>query len=163
MMWPTITVPIIHTYPLKIQLTILSVLLLISYLHRKSRFLIAFLITAYFLFKIFVPLVQWTWIFFKAVAWFGFYIHYFQSGFGFIVGTAALVWNGGCAWLAGWLERVSREREAERERKREEERQRERERDLEAEREREREERRRTGGDGASGAFGGKKGKKNRR
>ena len=122
--------PIIHAYSLKTQLTILSVLLLISYLHRKSRFLVAFLITAYFLSKIIVPLVQWTWIFFKAVAWFGFYIHYFQSGFGFIVGAAALLWNGGCAWLAGWLETVSREREAERERKREEERQRERERDL---------------------------------
>ena len=158
MMWPAITVPIIHAYSLKTQLTILSVLLLISYLHRKSRFLVAFLITAYFLSKIIVPLVQWTWIFFKAAAWFGFYIHYFQSGFGFIVGTAALLWNNGLAWLAGWLERVDREREAGRERKREEDRQRERERDLEAEREREREERRRT-----SGAFGGKKGKKNRR
>ena len=70
------------------------------------------------------------------------------------MGAAALLWN--VVWT--WLERVDRKRDAERERKREEERQRERERDLEAEREREREERRRT-----SGAFGGKKDKKNRR
>ena len=68
------------------------------------------------------------------------------------MGAAVLLWNVG--WT--WLERVDRKRDAERERKREEERQRER--DLEAEREREREERRRT-----SGAFGGKKDKKNRR
>ncbi|EDR04162.1 uncharacterized protein LACBIDRAFT_295070 [Laccaria bicolor S238N-H82] len=159
-MWPTITVPIIHAYSLKTQLIILSVLLLISYLHRKSRFLIAFLITGYFLFKIIVPVVRWTWIFFKAVAWFGFYIHYFQSGFVFIMGGAALLWNDGLAWLVGWMERVDREREAERARQREEER----ERDREPEREREsgREGTRRCG-DGASGAFGGKKGKKNRR
>jgi signal transduction histidine kinase len=168
-MWPTVTIPIIHVYSLKTQLTILSVLLLISYLHRKSRFLIAFLITAYFLFKTIVPLARWAWIFFKAVAWFGFYIHHFQSGIGFVLsgvgfvlGTAVLSWNKGLEWLAGWMERMKREREAERERKREAELQRERERAWEAERGREREEMKR-GGDGAGDARGGKKGKKNRR
>jgi hypothetical protein len=71
--------PIIYAYSVKVQLSILSSLLVISYLNRRARLVIASLTAAYLAFKILVPLAGWVVYIVKGVAWCGFYIYFFQK------------------------------------------------------------------------------------
>ncbi|KAF8805076.1 hypothetical protein BYT27DRAFT_7193615 [Phlegmacium glaucopus] len=77
--------PFIGSYSLKFQLTTLLILLIISYLHRGVRLILAGLTTLYLVTLCFIPLIRWTYYLFKAIALFGFYVHYFHMGIGFIV------------------------------------------------------------------------------
>ncbi|KIM38497.1 hypothetical protein M413DRAFT_242357 [Hebeloma cylindrosporum] len=100
--------PFISEYSAKVQIGILSVLLLASYLNRRARIAIAGLASVYLAFKILGPLVRWLWYLFKGIAWLGFYIHYFQVAIGFALTAIAFVSNDGLDILIRELD--SRER-----------------------------------------------------
>jgi len=101
----SIAIPLIHNFSLKIQLLVLFLLLVGSYLHRGARRTIAFLCTAYLAFKVIVPLSRLLFWLFKAIAMFGFYVHYFQVGLGFIVAGVVFIFDDGLKWLQRELDR----------------------------------------------------------
>lgn len=76
--------PFISSYSLKFQLTILFILLIISYHHRGARLILACLATLYLVIGFSVPLIRWLYYLFKAIAMFGFYVHFFRMGLVFI-------------------------------------------------------------------------------
>jgi len=97
--------PFISEYSVKVQVGILSVLLLTSYLNRPARFAIGGLASSYLGFKILVPLIGWLWYLFKGIAWLGFYIHYFQMAIGFALAGIAFLFNDG---LEMWIKEMDR-------------------------------------------------------
>ncbi|EAU86557.1 hypothetical protein CC1G_07753 [Coprinopsis cinerea okayama7 len=72
-----LAIPFISNYSFWTQLWILTSLFILSYTHRTPRLVIATVTSAYLAWQIVVPLVRWFTIAFKAVAWFGFYLHFF--------------------------------------------------------------------------------------
>ena len=100
--------PFISEYSAKIQAGVLSVLLLASYLNRRARFAIGGLTSIYLAFKILVPLVGCLWYIFKGIAWFGFYIHYFQVAIGFVLIAIGFVSNDGLDMLVREMDRRNR-------------------------------------------------------
>jgi hypothetical protein len=101
-----VALPLIHHYSIKVQLLVLFLLLILSYLHRGARRSIAFLSTAYIAFKIIVPTFRLLVWLFKAIAMFGFYVHYFQIGLGFIIAGAMFIFDDGLKWLAQELDKT---------------------------------------------------------
>ena len=66
--------------------TTLLILLLISYFHHGHCLTLASLASPYLAFLCFVPIIRWTYFIFKAaIAMFGFYMHYFYIGLGFLL------------------------------------------------------------------------------
>jgi hypothetical protein len=125
-----LTLPLISHFSALTQSEILAFLIVLSYLHKGARYVIAGLILALIGSKILLPVARWGYIIFKWIAMMGFYIHYFKVGIEFITsGIGAAVLFG-----EGFLEEVEKNRREERRRKREEE---EEERERERERERE--------------------------
>jgi len=101
----SIAIPLIHHFSIKIQLLILFLLLVGSYLHRGARRTITILSTAYLAFKVIIPFFRLLFWLFKAIAMFGFYFHYFQVGMGFIVAAVLFVFDDGLKWLQQELEK----------------------------------------------------------
>jgi hypothetical protein len=97
--------PFISEYSIKVQVGILSVLLLASYLNRLARFAIGGFASIYLGFKILVPLIGWLWHIFKGIAWLGFYIHYFQMAIGFALAGITSLFNDG---LEIWVKEQER-------------------------------------------------------
>ncbi|KAF8875155.1 hypothetical protein BD779DRAFT_1564135 [Infundibulicybe gibba] len=79
------TLPLIGQYSTTTQIGTLSALLFISYLHRRSRVIIATLVLAYLAFRIIVPITRWIYYIFKAVG-----IGFIVVGFGYL----ARGWDG---------------------------------------------------------------------
>ena len=102
--------PLISQYSAKVQVGILSVLLLASYLNRRARVATSGLASIYLAFKILVPLIGWLWNIFKGIAWLGFYIHYFQVAVGFAFTAVAFVTNDGLDMLLREMDRRERNR-----------------------------------------------------
>ncbi|KAF8148070.1 hypothetical protein B0H34DRAFT_669173 [Crassisporium funariophilum] len=96
--------PLIHEYSIKVQLSILAMLLVASYCHRGIRFVLGGLATLYLAFHVLSPVVRWGFYAFKFIAMFGFYIHYFQIGVGIIVTGVAFVYTDGIDALTQALE-----------------------------------------------------------
>ena len=99
-------VPFISSYSLKFQLITLFVLLFISYLHRGTRLLLACLATLYIAFLCVIPLIRWTYYLFKAIAMFGFYVHHFWMGLGFLVIGVEWVMDNGTTYATCVLEKL---------------------------------------------------------
>jgi hypothetical protein len=99
-----IAIPFIHNYSIKIQFLILFFLLVGSYLHRGARRTIGLLASAYLAFKAIVPIFRLLFWLFKAIAMFGFYVHYFQIGLGLILAGVVLI-DDGLKWLVRELEK----------------------------------------------------------
>ncbi|KDR79496.1 hypothetical protein GALMADRAFT_1243127 [Galerina marginata CBS 339.88] len=102
--------PLIYGYSAKVQLCVLSILLLISYLHRGARFAIAAIASAYLAFKTLIPLAGWTFYIFKGIAMFGFYITYFKIGIGYIMTAIDFVLNDGLEALIKELDKLEEKR-----------------------------------------------------
>jgi hypothetical protein len=102
--------PFISEYSAKVQVGIILVLLLASYLNGRARVAIGGLASIYLAFKILVPLVGWLWYIFKGIAWLGFYIQYFQVAIGFALTAVAFVMNDGLDMLIRELDRRERSR-----------------------------------------------------
>ncbi|KAJ7893274.1 hypothetical protein B0H13DRAFT_1719491 [Mycena leptocephala] len=85
--------PYIHSYSLTTQFVILLILVATSYRYRRFRLLVLAFLGIYTTYKITVPLARWAYAAFKAIAMFGFYIHFFVLGIGYIVTGAIAVWN----------------------------------------------------------------------
>ena len=100
-----IAIPFIHDYSIKVQFIFLSLLLVGSCLHRGARRTIAFLAATYLACKLVLPIFRLLLWLFKAVAMFGFYVHYFQVGLGFIVAGTMFIFNDGLKWLVNELEK----------------------------------------------------------
>jgi hypothetical protein len=100
-----IAIPLIHNFSIKIQLITLFLLLFGTYLHRGTRLSICILSAAYLAFKAIVPIFRLLFWLFKSIAMFGFYVHYFQLGLGFIVAGVLFVFDDGLKWLARELEK----------------------------------------------------------
>ncbi|TFK37849.1 hypothetical protein BDQ12DRAFT_140402 [Crucibulum laeve] len=114
--WPPfLQLPFIQKYSLFTQLAILFVLLLVSYLHRRARFGITALICVYFGYKILVPVVRIIAVVVKAVAWVGFYIHFFMW-------AVRMGWVGLQYFFNDILDPLLREMEKNREEEKEEQR-----------------------------------------
>jgi hypothetical protein len=119
-----LTLPLINQFSALTQSLILALLIVVSYLHRGARYVIAGLILAFVGSKCLLPVARWGYMIFKWIAMLGFYIHYFQAGIGFImtgIGAVAMFGEG----LIKEMEKNRREerlrKEEEEERKREEE------------------------------------------
>jgi len=98
-------IPLINYFSVKIQITILLSLLFISYLNRGARFVIAGLATVYLAFKLLIPLFRLLFWIFKGIAMFGFYVHFFSVGAGFIITAVAFVFGDGLEMLLRELEK----------------------------------------------------------
>ncbi|KAJ7685963.1 hypothetical protein B0H17DRAFT_1073011 [Mycena rosella] len=85
--------PYLNTYTLLTQFILLLAFVAVSYLYRRPRLVLVALILIYTIFKITVPLARWGYAAFKAIALFGFYVHFFIVGAGYIFVGAAAVWN----------------------------------------------------------------------
>ena len=120
------TLPLITHFSALTQSGILALFILVSYLHKGARYVIAGLILAFIGSKALLPVARWAYIIFKWIATMGFYVHYFQIGIGFI----ATGIGGVVLFVEGFLKELEKHRQEERERKREEE-----ERERESERE----------------------------
>ena len=105
--------PFISEYSIKVQVGILLVLLLASYLNRVAKFAIGGLASIYLGFKILVPLIGWLWYIFKGIAWLGFYIHYFQMAIGFALAGIAFIFSDGLEMWVKELNRRERDRAGE--------------------------------------------------
>jgi peptidoglycan biosynthesis protein MviN/MurJ (putative lipid II flippase) len=70
-------VPFISRFSFWTQSIIMVLLFALSCYHRGSRIAIATIITACVGWQILIPTVNWAVYIFKAVAWFGFYLHFF--------------------------------------------------------------------------------------
>jgi hypothetical protein len=119
-----LTLPLINQFSALTQSGILALLIVVSYLHGRARYVIVGLILAFLGFKCLLPVARWGYVIFKWIAMLGFYIHYFQAGIGFImsgIGGVAIFGEG----LIKEMEKKRREerlrKEEEEERKREEE------------------------------------------
>ncbi|KAF8901470.1 hypothetical protein CPB84DRAFT_958083 [Gymnopilus junonius] len=76
--------PLIYDYSAKVQFSVLFALLLISYLNRKARVVIAILATGVIIFKLAVPLSSWAIYVAKGIAMLGFYVKFFWVGLDYI-------------------------------------------------------------------------------
>ncbi|KAJ7438151.1 hypothetical protein FB451DRAFT_1416397 [Mycena latifolia] len=85
--------PYLNAYSLWSQFLILVALIGLSYRYRRPRLVLVVLLLIYTIFKTTMPLVRWGFWAFKAIAWFGFYIHFFVVGAGYMFVGAAAVWN----------------------------------------------------------------------
>ncbi|KAF8066510.1 hypothetical protein FPV67DRAFT_1190689 [Lyophyllum atratum] len=83
--WPILTLPLIGHYPALHQSLILALLLLISYFHKRARYLLSGLVLLFLGYKTVVPIARVGYAVFKGVAMLGFYVHYFQVGVGVIM------------------------------------------------------------------------------
>ena len=95
-----VAIPFIHNYSIKVQFLVLFLLLVGSCLHRGARRTITFLVTAYLVCKLVLPTFRLLLWLFKAIAMFGFYVHYFQIGLGFIAAGTIFIFGDGLRWLA---------------------------------------------------------------
>ncbi|KAF9477264.1 hypothetical protein BDN70DRAFT_881358 [Pholiota conissans] len=100
--------PLIYAYSAKVQLSIISSLLVISYLNRRARLVIASLAAVYLAFKVIVPLVGWLVYLFKGVAWFGFYIYFFQKAIQYAISAVDYMFSDGLEALIRELDKRDR-------------------------------------------------------
>ncbi|KAF8171042.1 hypothetical protein K438DRAFT_1613420 [Mycena galopus ATCC 62051] len=85
--------PYLHSYSLVFQFTILLAFAALSYRYRSFRLALLGFLGIYTAYKTTVPLVRWGYAAFKAIAMFGFYVHFFIIGAGYIFYGATAVWN----------------------------------------------------------------------
>ncbi|KAJ7075558.1 hypothetical protein B0H15DRAFT_806129 [Mycena belliarum] len=85
--------PYLSAYALTTQFGILTVLLALSYRYRRPRLALLAALVLYTAWKTAPPLARWGFVAVKAVAWFGFYVHFFIVGVGYVVAGAAGLWN----------------------------------------------------------------------
>ncbi|KAF8964508.1 hypothetical protein BDZ97DRAFT_1815446 [Flammula alnicola] len=102
--------PFIHEYSARVQISILTVLLLLSYLNYRVRLVIGGLASSYLAFKILVPLVGWVVYIFKGIAMFGFYIYFFQKAVRYFFSAVDYVFSDGLEALIRELDNRDRRR-----------------------------------------------------
>ncbi|KAJ7676667.1 hypothetical protein DFH06DRAFT_1168781 [Mycena polygramma] len=81
--------PYLSSYTLPVQFILLLLIVAISYRYRRFRLLILTFFGIYTT----GPLIRYGYAAFKALAWFGFYVHFFILGIGYIATGALVVWN----------------------------------------------------------------------
>ncbi|KAJ7177106.1 hypothetical protein C8R46DRAFT_1078170 [Mycena filopes] len=85
--------PYLNTYALTTQFGILAALLLLSYRYSRLRSALVAALGIYTAWKIVPPLARWGYIAFKAIAMFGFYVHFFIVGAGYALTAVVALWN----------------------------------------------------------------------
>ncbi|KAJ7451468.1 hypothetical protein B0H11DRAFT_313250 [Mycena galericulata] len=85
--------PYLNSYSLTTQFLILLVIGTLAYFYRHFRSAVLAFIAIYTTYRIAVPLIRWGYVAFKAIAWFGFYVHFFFLGIGYIFTAAVAIWN----------------------------------------------------------------------
>ncbi|KAJ7212830.1 hypothetical protein B0H12DRAFT_1156288 [Mycena haematopus] len=85
--------PYLRSYGLFAQFLTLLFLAALSYRYRRFRLALLAVLGIYTTYKIAFPLVRWSYASFKAIAMFGFYVHFFVIGVGYIIAAAVTVWN----------------------------------------------------------------------
>ncbi|KAJ6502939.1 hypothetical protein C8R47DRAFT_219509 [Mycena vitilis] len=85
--------PYLSSYTLPVHFILLLLIVGISYRYRRFRLLILTFLGTYTAYKITGPLIRYGFTAFKALAWFGFYLHFFILGIGYIATGALGVWN----------------------------------------------------------------------
>ncbi|KAJ7677697.1 hypothetical protein DFH06DRAFT_1465612 [Mycena polygramma] len=85
--------PYLSSYTLPVQFILLLLIVAISYRYRRCRSLILTFLGIYTAYKITGPLIRYGYAAFKALAWFGFYVHFFILGIGYIATGALVVCN----------------------------------------------------------------------
>lgn len=103
-----VALPFIYEYPIKVQLSILLLFLVISYVNRRARIVIGSLAGAYLGFKILVPVIGWAFLLFKSVAWFGFYIYFFQKAVHYAITSFDYIFGEGLESLIRELDKHGR-------------------------------------------------------
>ncbi|KJA16017.1 hypothetical protein HYPSUDRAFT_148417 [Hypholoma sublateritium FD-334 SS-4] len=103
-----VALPFIYEYPIKVQLSILLFFLVISYVNRRARIAVGSLAGAYLGFKILAPVMGWTFFLFKAVAWFGFYIYFFQKAVRYAITSFDYILGDGLESLIRELDKHGR-------------------------------------------------------
>lgn len=103
-----VALPFIYEYPIKVQLSILLFFLVISYVNRRARIAIGSLAGAYLGFKILVPVMGWAFFLFKGVAWFGFYIYFFQKAVRYAITSFDYIFGDGLESLIRELDKHGR-------------------------------------------------------
>lgn len=101
-----IALPLISRYSFWTQFSILGVLILISYLHRTTRRILAALATAFVGFKVLVPVVKLIVYLFKGIAWIGFYIYFFQHAMSTAAGWFTVFLEDGLPWFFNEIEKA---------------------------------------------------------
>lgn len=79
-----LSLPLINQFSALTQSGILALLLVISYVNRRARYIVLGLILAYIGAIIIIPVSKLAFTIFKWIAMLGFYGTYFQIGIGFI-------------------------------------------------------------------------------
>ncbi|KAJ6452412.1 hypothetical protein C8R45DRAFT_1040551 [Mycena sanguinolenta] len=85
--------PYLRSYGLLAQFIILLFLVALSYRYPRIRLGLLAALGIYTVYRIAFPLVGWGYSSFKAIAMFGFYVHFFIIGFGYISWAAVAAWN----------------------------------------------------------------------
>ncbi|KAK7017689.1 hypothetical protein R3P38DRAFT_2540157 [Favolaschia claudopus] len=85
--------PYLHSYSLTTQFIILLALISLSYRSIVFRNLLLAVLGLYTIYKISFPLARWGYAAFKGIAMFGFYVHFFILGVGYIASGALAVWR----------------------------------------------------------------------
>ncbi|KAF7369520.1 hypothetical protein MVEN_00281800 [Mycena venus] len=85
--------PYLRSYSLPAQFIILIILCALSYRYPRFRLAVLGTLGVYTTYKVTPPLFRWAFAAFKTIVWFGFYVHFFILGVGYIVTGALGVWN----------------------------------------------------------------------
>jgi len=109
------TLPLISSFSITVQLSILTILLVLSYLNRPIRIGVLATIAALFALKLLIPLFNWGLWLFKAIAWAGFYVYFFQIAVGYAGQAVGMVetLGDGLGMLFKELEKLDMKRAAE--------------------------------------------------
>jgi len=107
--------PLISSFSIPVQLLILTILLILSYLNRPIRLGVLASITALFAVKLLIPLFKWAFWLFKAISWAGFYLYFFQIALGYAGQAVGMVetLGDGLGMLFKELEKLDMKRAAE--------------------------------------------------
>ncbi|KAJ7805010.1 hypothetical protein B0H14DRAFT_2882167 [Mycena olivaceomarginata] len=85
--------PYLRSYSLFTQFLILLVFVVLSYRYSRFRLALFAFLGIYGTYKVAVPLVRWGYAAFKGIAMFGFYVHFFVVGIGYIFTAVMGIWN----------------------------------------------------------------------
>lgn len=103
-----ISLPFIYDYSGKVQLSVILLFTLISYLNARARLVIGSLVGAYLAFKILVPVVGWATYTVKNIAWIGFYVYFFQKAVHYAFSSYEYILGEGLESLIRELDKHSR-------------------------------------------------------